>query len=68
MGRSGAGNTTRKRKPFCKPCMKNGIRRHPEVIGIKGQGVLLKCVCGHEYVSYSKTALRLADWWKKQAS
>lgn len=64
MGRSGSGGTTRKRKPYCKPCMKSGVRRHPDAIGLKGNGVIMRCYCGHEYVSYSKTALRHGDMLK----
>ncbi len=51
--------SSRSRKPFCNPCMKKGIRRHPTAIKTVGQGTLLRCYCGHEYISYSKTAMQL---------
>lgn len=62
MGRAGAGSTTRKRKPFCKPCMQKGERRHPDPVEHWKSGrVKMKCICGHEYYTYSMAAQRLAS-------
>lgn len=60
MGRTG-NSTPKKRKPFCKPCMKKGVRRHPSFKRRRGEGVEMECSCGHTYVTYSKTAIRIAD-------